>query len=365
MLVRCWSVAAFAARLPRPRPRNGRSPHAHSVMSSLSRACLTADNPLSGKRFHKETLSPLDATIYHGKDRPGQHMSLTLTGESALSAGSRSPTKVDPKHFLPKHSGLGGTIKRDVALEAEAKRAAGAGSLASPPKAGAKEKRPNPPNTELRRYYERSDLPVVILQGAKAKLFWKVEIGRLDYHHYLPVFFSGLREIEQPYLFIAEEGIYDMLREGGEAKVLPVIPQLILPLKDALNTRDERVMVRTLKVLQALVDLGEGIGVALVPYYRQLLPVLNVFINSTVNLGDRIDYHQRFGHIGELIQETLVKLEKRGGPDAFINIKVSTKKAHQQDDEPPYSLLIAFIVCYLISFFLQYLVPTFESSVYS
>jgi hypothetical protein len=90
---------------------------------------------------------------------------------------------------------------------------------------------------------------------------------------------------------------------------------------DALNTREPPIMVRTLQVLQALVDLGEGIGMALVPYYRQLLPVMNIFINDTVHLGDKIDYHQRFGHIGELIQESLQKLEKSGGPDAFINIK--------------------------------------------
>jgi len=40
-------------------------------------------------------------------------------------------------------------------------------------------------------------------------------------------------------------------------------------------------MMRTLRVIQALVDLGDGIGVALVPYYRQLLPVLNIFIGDT------------------------------------------------------------------------------------
>ncbi len=88
--------------------------------------------------------------------------------------------------------------------------------------------------------------------------------------------------------FIAEEGVYDMLTHGGEAKVLPVVPQLIIPLKgtnevtslgaifnrlvsfnvDALNTRDAAVIVRTLKVIQALVELGDNIGQALVPYYR-------------------------------------------------------------------------------------------------
>ena len=184
--------------------------------------------------------------------------------------------------------------------------------------------------------------------------------------------------------------MYDLLRAGGEAKVLPVLPQLIvreggvcagvccytgravevtrgstsltpaptppqMPLKHALNTRDVVVVMRALRVLQALLDLGDGIGRALVPYYRQLLPVLNIFINHTgegrgeglaggtrrasprlhpkrhsplsiyptpsESLGDGIDYAQRHGHIGEVIRDTLVKLEARGGPDAFINVK--------------------------------------------
>jgi hypothetical protein len=66
--------------------------------------------------------------------------------------------------FLPKHSGLGGTTKVEVAKAAEERRRAGASAVASPPRAGATAVRANPPNTELRRYYERSDLPVVILQ---------------------------------------------------------------------------------------------------------------------------------------------------------------------------------------------------------
>jgi len=36
-------------------------------------------------------------------------------------------------------------------------------------------------------------------------------------------------------------------------------------------------MCATLKVLQHLVLSGEMIGEALVPYYRQILPVLNIF----------------------------------------------------------------------------------------
>jgi len=206
------------------------------------------------------------------------------------------------------------------------------------------------------------------------------------------------------------QGTFDMLEHGG-SKILPVIPQLIIPIKTALNTREPTVIVIVLKVLQQLVVSGEMIGEALVPYYRQvivhpplprarisrrsyaasrlrslgcapfcwrrcacardwiserapaisrpcctglgqpracprssglthlslpraplpthtptrcqqILPVLNIFKNKNVNVGDHIVYNQRKRMIlGDLIQETLELLEMHGGEDAFINIK--------------------------------------------
>ena len=65
--------------------------------------------------------------------------------------------------------------------------------------------------------------------------------------------------------------------EHGEQKVLPVIPQLIIPIKNALNTRDRAIICTTLKVLQHLVTSADMVGEALVPYYRQILPILNLF----------------------------------------------------------------------------------------
>ena len=65
--------------------------------------------------------------------------------------------------------------------------------------------------------------------------------------------------------------------EHGEQKVLPVIPQLIIPIKNALNTRDRSIICTTLKVLQHLVTSADMVGEALVPYYRQILPILNLF----------------------------------------------------------------------------------------
>jgi len=112
------------------------------------------------------------------------------------------------------------------------------------------------------------------------------------------------------------------LLEKGGSKILPVIPQLIIPIKTALNTRDHEVIAIMLKILQKLVMSGEMIGEALVPYYRQILPVFNIYKNKNINLGDFIDYNQRKKtNIGELIQETLELFEQTGGEDAFINIK--------------------------------------------
>ena len=88
-------------------------------------------------------------------------------------------------------------------------------------------------------------------------------------------------------------------------------------------------MCVTLKKIQKLVLAGEMIGEALVPYYRQILPVFNMFknkrckiANNAVNLGDKIDYGQRKNqNLSDLVQETLEILEKHGGEDAYINIK--------------------------------------------
>jgi len=190
-----------------------------------------------------------------------------------------------------------------------------------PPAAGAFKRRTVEPS-EFRRFYDRGDLPVNLQHSAtQNRIAWKVEIEKLDYHHYLPIFVDGLREKEDPYRFLAVEGVHNMLEKGG-SKILPVVPQLIIPFKKALNTRDAEVIVTTLKVLQALVLSAEMVGEALVPYYRQLLPVFNIFKSHTPSTGDQIDYGQRKRKtLGELIDETLEIFETHGGEDAFINIK--------------------------------------------
>ncbi|CAG0886875.1 unnamed protein product [Cyprideis torosa] len=90
----------------------------------------------------------------------------------------------------------------------------------------------------------------------------------------------------------------------------------------ALDTRNPRIIVTTLKIIQQLATSTIEVGQALVPYYRHILPTLNIFINKNKNIYDAIDYAQdESANLGDLIWSTLETLERTGGPLAFINIK--------------------------------------------
>ncbi|CAD7928212.1 unnamed protein product [Amoebophrya sp. A25] len=227
--------------------------------------------------------------------------------------GTQSPFGDFPENYTK-------VVKKPV-TEVPTKFVATTDGQKPPPRAGAAQRRPIS-STEFRRFYDRGDLPIQIFHGAAGgKIAWKVEIEKLDYHHYLPIFFDGLREREDPYRFLAVQGVYDMLEKGG-SKILPVVPQLIIPIKTALNTRCVEIVCTTIKVLIQLVLSADMVGEALVPYYRQILPIFNIFKNAQKNQGDLMDYSQRKRlNLGELVNEALEVFETHGGEDAFINIK--------------------------------------------
>ena len=60
----------------------------------------------------------------------------------------------------------------------------------------------------------------------------------------------------------------DALIQYGKEKILPVLPQLIIPIKEALSTKSHEIVVKTLKKLQNLVKSSDSIAESLVPYYR-------------------------------------------------------------------------------------------------
>jgi len=99
-----------------------------------------------------------------------------------------------------------------------------------PPKAGAYNKRVIAP-TNFRRMYDVGDIPATLnFTTAGGKICWKVKPEELNFNHYLPVFFDGLREKQDPYRTISVQGAFELLSKGGN-KIFHVIPQLIIPIK--------------------------------------------------------------------------------------------------------------------------------------
>ena len=93
-----------------------------------------------------------------------------------------------------------------------------------------------PKISEFRKYYERGSFPIAIESDSSGnkRIDWKINKDIIDYQFYLPLFFDGLTETQEPYCFLVEQGITDLLEAGG-SKILPTIPQLVWPIKSNNN----------------------------------------------------------------------------------------------------------------------------------
>ena len=177
--------------------------------------------------------------------------------------------------------------------------------------------------TIFKTYLDRGDIPARVSHAGGCALVWSRPIESIDYNQYLPVFIDGIREQEEPGRFIAVQGTFDLLQAAmGSNKVAQVVPQLVLPLKAALDCRDVLVISTAMKCMQAMLKTHEKVGLALVPYFKQLLPAFNRYKTAQVNSGDLMQYGQRKGLcLGDLVEDTLAMLEEKGGKSALINIK--------------------------------------------
>jgi hypothetical protein len=210
------------------------------ILEDHLKKCLSLTSGNQWKTYANKNLARQQHSAFG--DFPSTHMQKKgAAGVTAVQPIGAHEVSIAAKgtQILKKGDGSGG--KCSSLLMGKAK------PTVQKPKAGAVRGR-QIPISEFRLFYDRGDLPVTIEHGPQNKIKWKVEIQQLDYHHYLPIFFEGIREKMDPYRFLAVQGVFDMLEAGG-AKVLPVIPQLIIPVKTALNTRDVDIIAITLKIL--------------------------------------------------------------------------------------------------------------------
>ncbi|CAF3863639.1 unnamed protein product [Adineta steineri] len=196
----------------------------------------------------------------------------------------------------------------------------------------------------FRLFYERGDLPCTIEHITKGqRLKWFInDLETLNIYYYLPIFTDGLCETKYPYSFIALQGILDLITRASHKIDGETLSKLIVPLKRALYTNDPIVISRVLFVLQNLARGNDGaVGIALVPYFNQILPIINIIRERNEGKSYRNqksckiidDFEKNIEtNLVRLINDTLIVLEQFGGQDAFINIKYSIPTYEQQAD---------------------------------
>jgi len=140
------------------------------------------------------------------------------------------------------------------------------------------------------------------------------------------MFVDGLLCPNHPFDFMARQGCHELLEEarGSPDRVLPCLPRIIPLLRIALTTKHPTIVIAGLQFLRELANCDPEVGIALVPYYRQVLGILNLFVSKRQNLGDVFDYSQNketMANIGSSVLDSLEMLERTGGEKAFSHIK--------------------------------------------
>jgi hypothetical protein len=196
--------------------------------------------------------------------------------------------------------------------------------------------------------YQRGELPFNIAHNSGGNMVqWNIDEDKIDIERLLPIFFNGIRNYDKPgepaYRDLARQGVLKLCkaaRNRAGFSLVPHIPRMIPPLREALNTRDPAIVAIACRSIQAVCRSDVNSGRALIPFYRQILPILNIFTYNRMNIGDGIDYGQRLadssikrtldshgfdsGHdIAQVVQETLEVMERTGGPQAFNYLKTN------------------------------------------
>ena len=148
--------------------------------------------------------------------------------------------------------------------------------------------------TLFRKYYERGDLPIsVSFHGALRKVNQKFILDHME---------DGTRTpwLSSPFAHFLWRnprgwGALQIFGSSGNRWIDRKKPREAVASastahnphqkwldcnSEALSTKDHDVMCVALKKIQKLVLAGDMIGEALVPYYRQILPVFNMFKNK-------------------------------------------------------------------------------------
>ena len=176
-------------------------------------------------------------------------------------------------------------------------------------------------------------LPVRVAGAAESgELRWldpmtggEVPRSHVDARRWLPLLFAGLRDPNPAGAYVALRGALELVGTCSRRGVLPpLMPSVVPSLKAALDLRERSCVCAALRLLTLLLQAEPRAGLALRPYYKQLLPTLGAYktCGRQPSLGDELEYSQhRHINVESLIDDCLHEMERCGGPGAGDLVK--------------------------------------------
>ena len=96
------------------------------------------------------------------------------------------------------------------------------------------------------------------------------------------IYFLGLQCTENPIKFLARQGVEDLLysAKGFSERIIPCIKGIVTPLRNAFMKFNPEIILGVLTAIQQLIQCGPGIGEALLPYSKQFMSPMNLYLEE-------------------------------------------------------------------------------------
>ncbi|KAL4167052.1 hypothetical protein KRP22_012539 [Phytophthora ramorum] len=160
--------------------------------------------------------------------------------------------------------------------------------------------------TNFSSAYDSGSIPCRINHGSiRNSLHWTKDPNTLSYDPLLIVCVEGFLETEHPFVFLARATFRELVKlEDAREKTLPILAQVIVPLRSALMAKDDDTSLMALEATRLLSDLVEG-------EMNSYLPKLTQQIHrKLLSKQLRAD-----------VEDTLAVLESNGGKEALAIIR--------------------------------------------
>ncbi|RLN58310.1 hypothetical protein BBJ29_002483 [Phytophthora kernoviae] len=154
--------------------------------------------------------------------------------------------------------------------------------------------------------YDSGSIPCRINHGSiRHTLQWTKDPNALSFDPLLITCVEGFLEMEHPFVFLARTMFRELLKlEDAREKTLPILVQIIMPLRNALMSKDDETFLMALEATRLLSDLMEG--------------EMNIYLSK---LTQQIHRKLLTKQLRSEVEDTLGVLESNGGKEALSIIR--------------------------------------------